>query len=619
MNFFSKMWNKTNKEIIAGVTTFFTMSYIVILNPLIWSTPGTGVTTSLALTATVLVLVVVNLLAGIFIKLPYAFGPGMGLNAFVVYTVILAQKVPFPTALGMIFWSSILFILLSIFPVRKRIIEALPENMKHAMSCGIGLFLAFIGLKNLNLIVSSPDTLLKMGALDLNVFLGLVGFMVAFYLFLKQKSYAFLFAILLVTALSIGMGTTQLPSSFVAMPKFENFISQIDIWGAFKLSLLPTILSILLANLFDSISTIIALSNATGLRDGAGRPLRLKQILLVDSFGSLMSSFVGTSPTAVYVESASGIQAGGRTGVVPIVVALCFLPCLFLEPLIHIIPPFATAPVLIFVGILMSMHLKLIQVDGFDDIVPVFLTIVLMPLTSSITSGVTFGIVSYVIIKILAGKYKAISKTLWAIAIISSFVFLTGFTHANFEKDFKSAQMQAEKNSQLSADFKQDYYSALREKTTVSTGKIFLNQNLFRFEIFKPRKQIYINDGKFVWSYEPEFNHANKFSADSDNLAFLKILNNLDNVSKLYRVSEWTAGEKKDGVVNVTLESRSKDDSILNLSIQIKTGYILSLIRTDVDGNKTTLVFSNFSKAGINKNQFSFVPPKGTVINTTEH
>lgn len=619
MTIFSNVWKKINKEVLAGLTTFFTMSYIVVVNPLIWSTPGTGVSLSFALTATVIVIVVLNLLAGFFIKLPYAFAPGMGLNAFVVYTMILSQKIPFPTALGIMFWSGILFVLISVLPIRKKIIEALPENMKHSMCCGVGLFLAFIGFKNLNLIIPNETTLVQFGHINIKILFGFIGFLIAFYLFVKQKSYAFLVSIIVVTLLAILAGQISLPNSVFLKPNFQHVLKHIDIWGAFKLSLIPTILTLLMTNLFDSISTIVALAKSSpSLQDKNGSPLQLNRILSVDSFGSLFSSLVGTSPTAVYIESASGIQAGGRTGIVPIVVALCFLPCLFFEPIIRIIPAYATAPILIFVGILMSLHLKHITVESFDDVVPVFLTILLMPLTSSITYGVIFGIISYVVMKMLVGKASQISKTLWVIALISGFVFLSSFSNKKFDSDFITAQHNAQKNSMLSVNFKQEFYSALRDKTTISTGKLFLKNDLFRWEILDPRKQLYVNDGKFIWKFEQDFNHVEKFDLSTGEMLFLKVLNHLDEIQKYYHVSEGTKSDPKTGLLNVLLKpmEQNPDQRSIDLFVQIKTGYITELNMTASNGNKTKFIFDDFSKNNLKEELFVFVPPKDVVVQT---
>ncbi len=410
--------NTLSREVIAGLTTFFTMSYIIIVNPQVMASSGTGMTISGTLTATVLISFLMTLIAGLYIKLPYALAPGMGLNVFIAYALIIGEKIPWPTALGLVFWSSILFILVSIFPIRQKIVEALPNNMKHAMSCGIGLFLAFIGLKNLGLIVANPSTYVALGEINYSVALGLLGFLVSFYLFYKNKPYAFLFAILLVTTIALLTNKIELPTTWFALPDFDSHFFKLDLIGSLKWSFIPVIIAIFMTNLFDSISSIIGLSTSAGFVDQKGNPQKLKETLVVDSIASVFSSLFGTAPATVYIESSAGIQAGGKTGFSSIVTAFCFLPCLFLAPLITIVPAYATTPVLILVGILMCQTIKNINATQLDDVIPVFLTIILMPLTFSITQGVLWGIVSYVLLKILVGKAKVITPVLWILAII---------------------------------------------------------------------------------------------------------------------------------------------------------------------------------------------------------
>lgn len=410
--------NTLSREVIAGLTTFFTMSYIIIVNPQVMASSGTGMTIAGTLTATVLISFLMTLIAGLYIKLPYALAPGMGLNVFIAYSLIIGEKIPWPTALGLIFWSSILFVIVSIFPIRQKIVEALPNNMKHAMSCGIGLFLAFIGLKNLGLIVANPSTYVALGEINYTVALGLLGFFVSFYLFYKNKPYAFLFSILLVTTIALLTNKIEFPTTWFALPDFDSHFFKLDLIGSLKWSFIPVIIAIFMTNLFDSISSIIGLSTSAGFVDQKGNPQKLKETLVVDSIASVFSSLFGTAPATVYIESSAGIQAGGKTGLSSIVTAFCFLPCLFLAPLITIVPAYATTPVLILVGILMCQTIKNINATQLDDVIPVFLTIVLMPLTFSITQGVLWGIVSYVLLKVLVGKAKVISPVLWILAII---------------------------------------------------------------------------------------------------------------------------------------------------------------------------------------------------------
>lgn len=414
------------REIIAGMTTFFTMAYLLVVTPKLLATPGTGMSLSGTLTALVCATFLMNLLSAFVVRMPYVVAPGMGLNVFFAYSLILGEKVPWPTALGIIFYSSVLFVLISVLPIRQKIIEAIPNNLKYALSGGIGLFLTFLGLKNMGLVVSNPATFVAFGKLDLPVVLSLLGFLIVFFFSNKHKSYAFLLSMGVVTAIAIVCGIATVPSHFIEKPDFHSTFFQIDLIGSLKFAFLPAILSVLMTSLFDSISSLIGLSISSGLVDKSGNPLRLKQVLLMDSFASVVASLFGCTPFAVLVESASGIKAGGRTGIVPLVVAILFLPFLFFSPFIEMIPNFATAPILVFVGILITMSLKNVKVEHLEDYIPVFFTVVLMPLTFSITQGVIWGVLSFVVLKLMCRKYQEISPAMWAIAAVCLFSLIKG-------------------------------------------------------------------------------------------------------------------------------------------------------------------------------------------------
>jgi AGZA family xanthine/uracil permease-like MFS transporter len=414
------------REVIAGVTTFFTMAYILVVIPTMLSAPGTGMSLSGTLTALVCATFLMNMVSAFVVRLPYVVAPGMGLNVFFAYSLVLGEKIPWPTALGVIFYSSVLFFIISIFPIRQKIVEAIPNNLKYALSGGIGLFLTFLGLKNMGIIVSSPATFVTFGKLNLSVVLGIIGFVIIFFFSNKHKSYAFLLSMILITAAAVFLGLTTVPSQMIEMPNFHSTFFQIDFVGSLKFAFLPAILSVLLTSLFDSISSLIGLSISSGFVDKSGNPLRLKQALLVDSLASIVGSLFGTTPFAVFVESASGIKAGGRTGIVAFVVGLLFLPFLFFAPLVGMIPSFATAPILVFVGILITMSLKNLKIDHLEDYIPVFFAVILMPLTFSITQGVIWGVLSFVTLKMITGKYKEISSAMWVIAGVCLFSLIKG-------------------------------------------------------------------------------------------------------------------------------------------------------------------------------------------------
>lgn len=410
------------KEMVGGITTFFTMSYIVVVNPSILATEGTGMSFNGVLTATVLLCFLMTLLMGVYAKLPYAVAPGMGINAFFTYTIILGEQVPWPTALGMVFWSGVLFLLISLFPIREKIAIAIPDTLRIAVATGIGMFLTFIGLKNAGMIVSDPATFVKMGVLNGQSLLTLLGMALMLYLYIRRSAFAFLGGIFVITLGSLALGWIRLPSSLFSRPDFTSVFFQLDYWGALRLSAAPTILSILFTDLFDSLSTFIGVSHATGLVDKQGQPQNLRQGLIVDAWATLGAGVLGTSSGTAYIESAAGIEAGGRTGWTAIYASLCFLPCLFIAPLASIVPEYATAPVLIFVGALLFRSIAHLPLQRIEDYFPAFVTIVLIPLTFSITQGILWGFISYISVMVLVRKRKQISSILWGIGGLSVFL-----------------------------------------------------------------------------------------------------------------------------------------------------------------------------------------------------
>jgi AGZA family xanthine/uracil permease-like MFS transporter len=417
-------------EAIAGITTFFTMAYIVVVNPAILSTEGTGMSFSGALTATVLVCFVMTLLMGIYARLPFAVAPGMGLNAFFAFTIILGQKVPWQAALGIIFWAGVLFLLISVTPVRETIARAIPQGLRIATAAGIGVFLTFIGLKNAGLIEPDPVTFVKPGALDHKALLTLLGIATTVWLVKMKSSLAYLSGIFLVTLIAWAAGLVKAPSSFLSLPDFGSVFFKLDIWGALKLSLLPAIISILFTDLFDSISTFIGVSHAAGLVDKDGNPKNLKQGLIVDAWATLGAGLAGTSSGTAYIESISGIQMGGRTGLTSVFTALSFLPCFFLAPLAGMVPAYATAPVLILVGSSMFASITGISFKRIEDSLPAFLTIILIPLTFSITQGILWGFIAHTGLYLLAGRGREVHPVMYALAAIA--VGLLVLEHGRF-------------------------------------------------------------------------------------------------------------------------------------------------------------------------------------------
>ena len=409
---------------IGGVTTFFTMAYIVVVNPAILSTPGTGMPFSGALTATVLIASSMTLLMGLYARLPFAVAPGMGLNAFFAFTIVLQNKVPWQTALGMVFLAGVLFLVVSMTPVRERIALAIPDALRKAAAAGIGLLLTFIGLRNAGLIVGDPATLVRMGTLDYRAVFLLLGILIAAALIRRNNPLAFLAAIFTVTALAWTLGYARPPQTLVSAPDFSSAFLALDIRGALRLALLPAIVTIVFTDLFDSLSTFIGVASAAGLTDADGKPINLRRGLIVDAIATLTSGLAGTSPGTAYVESIAGIRMGGRTGRASVVTALCFVPCFFLAPLAAAVPGYATAAVLVLVGVAMFQSVATIDFTSVEDALPAFVTVVLIPLTLSITQGILWGFLLHVLLYTVAGRWRELNMTLWLLAAVAAGLLL---------------------------------------------------------------------------------------------------------------------------------------------------------------------------------------------------
>jgi adenine/guanine/hypoxanthine permease len=416
------------RELLAGVTTFFTMAYIVVVNPAILS-DGTGMPFGGVLTSTVLLCFSMTLFMGLYAKLPFALAPGMGLNAFFAYTVILGHGVPWRTALGLVFWGGFLLTLLSLTPLRERVAESIPAHLRTASAAGIGLFLAFIGLKNAGFIVADAATFVKLGTLDVKVALALAGGLLTVALMRRRSPFAFLGGILAVTLASWSLGLVKAPNALLAKPDFSTFL-QLDLLGPLTPALLPTMLVIMMTDLFDSIATLVGVSQATGMRDETGRPRNLREGLIVDAVATAGSGVLGTSSGTTYIESAAGIEAGGRTGLTAVVCALCFLPCLFLAPLAGMVPSYATAPTLVIVGALMFRSVADIDFSRLEDALPAFLAVALVPLTFSITQGLLWGFVSHAALYTASGRARELSPATWAVSAVSAALLV--LEHARF-------------------------------------------------------------------------------------------------------------------------------------------------------------------------------------------
>jgi len=371
------------------------------------------------LTATVLVCFVMTLLMGLYAKLPFAVAPGMGINAFFTFTIILTQKVWWQTALGIVFWAGVLFLVISITPVRETIAKAIPAELRIGTAAGIGIFLTFIGLKNAGLITSDPVTFVKLGTLGTQALLAILGLIVTLILLIRRSALAYLAGIFVVTLVAWAAGQVQTPQSVFSAPDFQTVFLKLDILGALKLSLLPAIIGILFTDLFDSISTFIGVAHAANLLDEEGNPRNLRQGLIVDSVATFGAGLAGTSSGTAYIESIAGIDSGGRTGMTSVFTALCFLPCFFLAPLAGMVPVYATAPVLVLVGASMFKSVNHIDFGKIEEGLPAFLTIILIPLTFSITQGILWGFISHVGLYLIVGRRKEIHPVMYVLALVA--------------------------------------------------------------------------------------------------------------------------------------------------------------------------------------------------------
>jgi AGZA family xanthine/uracil permease-like MFS transporter len=423
-NFFALTENNTNgrTEIVAGITTFLATMYIVVVNPAIIS--RTGMPFNGVLTATVLVSAFSSIAMGLYANNPIVLAPGMGINAFFTYTVVLGMGVRWETALGAVFWSGIVFILLSVFNVRTHIVRAIPAQLRCAVAAGIGLFIALIGFINAGFITSNPATIIGRSVLDEKTLTFLTGLAITAVLVAKRAKGALIIGIVFTTigAAAIGRlwGNEPLVAwqGLVAAPDFSTFL-RLDLVGSLKFTMWPVIFALLFTDMFDSLSTFVGIAEAGNIKDDTGDPRNIKQSLIVDGIATTISGLAGTSSGTSYIESAAGIEEGGRTGLTAVVAGLLFLPLMFFSPLLSIVPAIATAPALVLVGVFMIKPVISINWAHYDNAIPAFLAMFLIPMTYSITQGIIWGFLSWTVIKILAGKGKDISPTLLIIDILA--------------------------------------------------------------------------------------------------------------------------------------------------------------------------------------------------------
>lgn len=407
-------------EIIAGITTFLTMAYILAVNPSIFGALATqGMPTDAVFTATALAAIVGCLVMSIYAKKPFGLAPGMGLNAFFVFTVCLGMGHSWQMALTAIFLEGILFILLTITNVRKLIVDAIPMNLKRAIGAGIGLYIAFIGLKSAGIIVSSEATSVTLGPLsDDTSILAIIGLLLTSVLVILKVRGGMLLGILVTTIIGIPMGVTHFNGLLSTPPSISSIFCQFEWSQIFSWDMVAIVFTFLFIDMFDTIGTVVGVSVKSGMVDEKGNVDGINKVLMADAVATVAGAMFGTSTTTTYIESASGVSEGGRTGLTSFTIAVCFAIALLFSPLFLAIPGAATGPVLFIVGVMMAAPVKEIDWEDYSEAIPAFVTMLLMPLAYSISDGIMLGMISYVVINALTGKFKKVSVTMWILAVL---------------------------------------------------------------------------------------------------------------------------------------------------------------------------------------------------------
>lgn len=414
-------------EIIAGITTFLAMAYILFVNPTILS--ATGMDKGSVFVATCLAAAIGSLLMGLIANYPIALAPGMGLNAFFTYTVVLHMGYTWQIALGAVFLSALIFFALSIFKIREWIIASIPLPLRSGIAAGIGLFLAIIALQGAGIVIANPATLVGIGDLAKpGPLLAILGFIIIVVLEARRMTGAVLIGILVVTFISMGLGLSPFAGVFSAPPSIAPTFLQLDIKGALDISLVSVIFAFLFVDVFDNSGTLIGVTKRAGLADEQGNIPKMGKALIADSAAALFGSLLGTSTTTSYIESAAGVSAGGRTGLTAVVVAVLFILSLFFSPLASSVPVYATAPALLFIAVLMTAGLAEIDWKDITTAAPVTVTALTMPLTYSIANGIAFGFITWTLVKLLSGRRHELNAALIVLSVL--FVIKLGWLSA---------------------------------------------------------------------------------------------------------------------------------------------------------------------------------------------
>lgn len=416
--------SSSKTEIIAGITTFFTMVYIVFVNPSVLG--DAGMDKQVVFVTTCLIAGFGTIAMGLFSNLPIALAPAMGLNAFFAYVVVGKLGYSWQVGMGTIFWGSVGLLLLTIFQIRYWLMASIPLSLRVGIGAGIGFFIALIGFKNMGLVVANPATLVALGDLHSpQVLLGILGFFIIVVLAARNIYSGVLISIATVTALALYFDESVMFHGIVSMPPaLTQVVGQVDIAGALDTALIGIIFSFLLVNLFDSSGTLLGVTDKAGFSDEKGRFPKMKQALYVDSASAVVGSYIGTSAISTYIESGAGVSVGGRTGMTAVVVGLLFLLTIFFSPLAGMVPAYATAGALVYVGILMASSLIKVQWDDLTEATPAFITAAMMPFTYSITEGIAFGFISYCVMKLGTGRWREVNAPVWVVSLLFLIKFI---------------------------------------------------------------------------------------------------------------------------------------------------------------------------------------------------
>ena len=429
-NYFKLKENNTTvkTEIIAGLTTFMTMAYILIVNPSILS--AAGMDQGAVFTATAVSAIISTLLMGLYAKLPFAQAPGMGLNAYFAFTVVLGMGYSFEFALTAVLLEGLIFILLTVFNVREAVVDAIPTTIKQAISVGIGLFVALVGLEGAGIIVHPQDggTILALGnILSGNGLLAIIGIIITSILFVKGVKGALFIGMLITTIIGIPMGVIDLPTQIISLPpSLGPTLFKFEWHNIFSLDMLIVLCTLLFMDMFDTIGTSVGVATKAKMLDENSKVPNIKKALFADAGGTTVGACVGTSTVSTFVESASGVAEGGRTGLTAVSTAFMFFVALFFAPLFGVITSAVTASALVLVGLFMIEPIKEINLEDYTEAIPAFLTIIMMPLAYSISDGIVFGVISYIILKFVTGKYKEISLATYIVGLIFILKFIIG-------------------------------------------------------------------------------------------------------------------------------------------------------------------------------------------------